>query len=109
MANWEKYLRVMRIDFKKKVSLASCCLFLFFQMYQLQAQETVDPKKIIAQDKMVCSYIPTEIEGLEYQKSIKCLSKDSICYIIEGFSMSCIPRPPLAYPNEIPKLNPPAP
>lgn len=83
-------------------------LFSFFvSVSPIKTQETApDPKKWISQDKMVCYYIPTEIEGLEYQKSIKCLSKDSICYIIEGFSMSCIPRPQ-GYPPEIPKITQP--
>jgi len=79
-------------------------LFLTICSFSLIAQES-DLKRIIAQDKMVCVSIPTEIDGVEVQKSLKCLSKDAVCLIVEGFAMSCFSRPP-GYPSEIPKINP---
>ncbi|MCU0823115.1 MAG: hypothetical protein MUF77_00550 [Leptospira sp.] len=69
------------------------------------AQENKSPKELFVEDKLECFSIPTEIDGLEYNKSIKCISKDSICYIIQGFAMSCIPRSG-NYPAELPNLNP---
>ena len=70
-----------------------------------QVTENPTPKEVISQDKMQCYSIPTEIDNLEYQKSVKCITKDAICYIIQGFAMSCIPRSG-KYPLEIPDLTP---
>lgn len=69
------------------------------------AQESKSPTQIFTEDKMECYSIPTEIDGLEYSKAIKCISKDSICYIIQGFAMSCVPRNG-NYPPELPNLTP---
>ncbi|MDZ4725002.1 MAG: hypothetical protein SH817_02510 [Leptospira sp.] len=81
-------------------SLTSLTLF-----FSLNAQENPSPKELISQDKMECYSIPTEIDNLDYQKSVKCITKDAICYIIQGFAMSCIPRSG-KYPAEIPDLTP---
>ncbi|TGL60344.1 hypothetical protein EHQ58_07565 [Leptospira ognonensis] len=70
-----------------------------------QAPENPSAKDIISQDKMQCYSIPTEIDSLEYQKSVKCVTKDAICFIIQGFAMSCIPRSG-KYPLEIPDMTP---
>lgn len=73
--------------------------------FSLFAQENLTPKEIVSQDKMECYSITTEIDNLEYQKSVKCITKDAVCYIIQGFAMSCIPRNS-SYPPEIPNLSP---
>jgi hypothetical protein len=73
--------------------------------FSLFAQENLTPKEIVSQDKMECYSIATEIDNLEYQKSVKCITKDAVCYIIQGFAMSCIPRNS-SYPPEIPNLSP---
>jgi len=82
-------------------------LFLLIFTCSLFAQNLENPsaKDIVSQDKMECYSIPTEIDSQEYQKSVKCISKDAICFIIQGFAMSCIPRPG-RYPLEIPDLTP---
>ncbi|TGL86766.1 hypothetical protein EHQ68_15865 [Leptospira congkakensis] len=79
--------------------------FLLLSLTALMAQEKT-PQELFVEDKLECYSIATDIDGQEYQKSLKCISKDSICYIIQGFAMSCIPRTgryPLEMPNLIPK------
>jgi hypothetical protein len=85
-------------------------LFVFTPMciaslISLSAQENPTPKELISQDKIQCFSIPTEIDALDYQKSVKCITKDAICYIIQGFAMSCIPRSG-KYPQELPDMTP---
>ncbi|GBF51483.1 hypothetical protein LPTSP4_30210 [Leptospira ryugenii] len=80
-------------------------LFLSLCVTSVFAQDTINSKELISDDKMECYSIPTEIDRLEYQKSLKCVSKDAICFIVEGFAMSCIPRNG-RYPEQIPNLNP---
>jgi hypothetical protein len=43
-------------------------------------------------DRFICTKISTFVDGLEYDKTLKCETKDAICYIMEGFSMSCVPK-----------------
>jgi hypothetical protein len=45
-------------------------------------------------DRFSCTKIPTIVDGLEYDKTLKCETKDAICYIMEGFAMSCVPKLP---------------
>lgn len=79
--------------------------FLFMSLSTLVAQEIKTPQQLFIEDKMECYSIATEIDGQEYQKSLKCISQDSICYIIQGFAMSCIPRSG-RYPSDLPNLTP---
>ncbi|TGN17095.1 hypothetical protein EHS15_18115 [Leptospira idonii] len=69
------------------------------------AQETPTPQETFIQDKMECHSIPTEIDGLEFEKSLKCITKDSICYVIRGVGLSCVPRNG-KYSESLPNLNP---
>lgn len=78
---------------------------LLLSLSTLWSQETKSPQQLFMEDKMECYSIATEIDGQEYQKSLKCISQDSICYIIQGFAMSCIPRSG-RYPSELPNLTP---
>ncbi|MCW7468962.1 hypothetical protein [Leptospira kanakyensis] len=78
--------------------------FLLLSLTALMAQEKT-PQELFVEDKLECYSLATEIDGQEYQKSLKCISKDSICYIIQGFAMSCIPRTG-RYPAELPNLTP---
>ncbi|WP_411824395.1 hypothetical protein [Leptospira sp. 'Mane'] len=83
-----------------------CLLVAGFSLSEsLNAQETPTPKELIVRDKMECYSIPTEIDGIEFEKSLKCVTKDSICYVLRGVGMSCVPRNGL-YPPEVPNLNP---
>ncbi|PJZ47054.1 hypothetical protein [Leptospira brenneri] len=79
--------------------------FLLLSLTTLMAQEDKTAQEQFVEDKMECHSIAMEIDGLEYQKTIKCISKDSICYIIQGFAMSCIPRSG-KYSSELPNLAP---
>ncbi|TGL39143.1 hypothetical protein [Leptospira perdikensis] len=79
--------------------------FLLLSLTTLMAQEEKTPQELFVEDKLECYSIATDIDGQEHQKSLKCISKDSICYIIQGFAMSCIPRTG-RYPAELPNLNP---
>lgn len=78
---------------------------LLLSLTALMAQEEKTAQERFVEDKMECYSIATEIDGQEYQKSLKCISQDSICYIIQGFAMSCIPRTG-RYPAELPNLIP---
>ncbi|MDF3820711.1 hypothetical protein P3G55_12410 [Leptospira sp. 96542] len=78
---------------------------IFLSLFSLLAQENKTPTEVFLEDKLACYSIPTEIDGLEYQKSLKCISKDSICYLIQGFAMSCIPRNG-RYSQDLPDLTP---
>ncbi|TGM55938.1 hypothetical protein EHQ91_13700 [Leptospira biflexa] len=79
--------------------------FLLLSLSTIVAQESKTPQELFKEDKMECYSIATEIDGQEYQQSLKCISQDSICYIIQGFAMSCIPRSG-RYPSELPNLTP---
>ncbi|MCG6140198.1 hypothetical protein EHR01_13805 [Leptospira mtsangambouensis] len=79
--------------------------FLLLSLSTLVAQEEKTAQELFVEDKMECYSIAMEIDGQEYQKSLKCISKDSLCYIIQGFAMSCIPRTG-RYPAELPNLIP---
>jgi hypothetical protein len=61
---------------------------------KLNAQESQPnaPDQGAISDKFVCSSIPTIVNGQEYDKTLKCETKDAICYVMEGFAMSCIPK-----------------
>lgn len=52
-----------------------------------------------ANDRFQCIKIPTMVDGLEYDKTLKCETKDAICYIMEGFAMSCVPKLLLPLPE----------
>ncbi|EPG65681.1 hypothetical protein [Leptospira wolffii] len=43
-------------------------------------------------EKMVCDKIDLVIQGTTYNDALRCEAKDAICYMIEGFSMSCFPK-----------------
>lgn len=51
------------------------------------------------QDRFQCTKIPTQVDGIDYDKTLKCETRDAICYIIEGFAMSCVPKF-IPQPNE---------
>lgn len=78
---------------------------LLLSLTAVVAQEEKTAQERFVEDKMECYSIATEIDGQEFQKSLKCISQDSICYIIQGFAMSCIPRSG-RYSAELPNLIP---
>ncbi|WP_242935269.1 hypothetical protein [Leptospira kobayashii] len=83
-----------------------CLLAVSFSLSKnVNAQTPVTPQEPINQDKMECYSIPTEIDGLEFEKSLKCITKDSICYVLRGVGISCVPRNG-KYPPELPNLTP---
>ncbi|TGK08549.1 hypothetical protein EHO58_06575 [Leptospira selangorensis] len=43
-------------------------------------------------EKMVCERMDLEIQSTTYNDALRCETKDAICYMIEGFSMSCFPK-----------------
>ncbi|PJZ27510.1 hypothetical protein CH352_17035 [Leptospira hartskeerlii] len=43
-------------------------------------------------EKMVCERMDLEIQSATYNDALRCETKDAICYMIEGFSMSCFPK-----------------
>ncbi|TGK07537.1 hypothetical protein EHO59_05390 [Leptospira semungkisensis] len=43
-------------------------------------------------EKMACERIELDIKNVTYNDALRCETKDAICYMIEGFSMSCIPK-----------------
>jgi hypothetical protein len=57
---------------------------------QDSSQQTTNPN--LAQDKFYCVSIPTVVNGQEYDKTLKCETNDAICYVMEGFAMSCVSK-----------------
>jgi len=73
-------------------SLAFLILIFLSPCYAEENFPVPDP-----QDRFQCTKIPTQVDGVEYDKSLKCETKDAICYVIEGFAMSCVPKFPPSY------------
>lgn len=73
--------------------LIFCTGAILFQ-FEIRAQEAQSnlPEKDVIPDRFVCVSIPTIVNGQEYDKTLKCETKDAICYVMEGFAMSCIPK-----------------
>jgi tetrahydromethanopterin S-methyltransferase subunit H len=73
--------------------LIFCTGFIIIQS-KLNAQDTQsnNPEQVGLPDRFVCVSIPTIVNGQEYDKTLKCETKDAICYVMEGFAMSCIPK-----------------
>ncbi|TGN03490.1 hypothetical protein [Leptospira dzoumogneensis] len=71
---------------KKSVLFIICFLFagvLFGQDTNTQTS---------TREKMVCERMDLEIQSTTYNDALRCETKDAICYMIEGFSMSCFPK-----------------
>jgi hypothetical protein len=45
-------------------------------------------------DSFICTKIKTFVDGVEYDQTMKCETRDAICYVMEGFAMSCVPKIP---------------
>ncbi|EMK00532.1 hypothetical protein [Leptospira sp. B5-022] len=71
---------------KKSVSFVIC--FLFAQGLLGQDTNTQTSTK----EKMVCERMDLEIQSTTYNDALRCETKDAVCYMIEGFSMSCFPK-----------------
>ncbi len=74
----------------KKILSISICLFISGAGSFLFGQETTQTSS--AKEKMVCEKIDLQIQTSTYNDALRCETKDAICYMIEGFSMSCIPK-----------------
>lgn len=57
---------------------------------QEASQENPNPN--LSQDKFYCVSIPTVVNGQEYDKTLRCETNDAICYVMEGFAMSCVQK-----------------
>ncbi|TGL63438.1 hypothetical protein [Leptospira sarikeiensis] len=65
-------------------------IFLFTASGILFAQDTTNSTS--TREKMVCERMDLQIQGTTYNDALRCETKDAICYMIEGFSMSCLPK-----------------
>ncbi|EQA46232.1 hypothetical protein LEP1GSC050_2913 [Leptospira broomii serovar Hurstbridge str. 5399] len=78
----------------KKSLLFILSFYLYGSYFGILAQETSNPTPATPpRDKMVCTRIDLEIIGTSYNEGLRCETKDAICYMIEGFAMSCFPKP----------------
>ncbi|MEI1277840.1 hypothetical protein V6Z05_05890 [Leptospira venezuelensis] len=71
---------------KKSVLFAIC----FLVAGSLLGQDT--STQTSTREKMVCERMDLEIQSTTYNDALRCETKDAICYMIEGFSMSCFPK-----------------
>ncbi|PJZ51174.1 hypothetical protein [Leptospira saintgironsiae] len=71
---------------KKSVLFAICFLFAGGLLGQDTSIQTS------TREKMVCERMDLEIQSATYNDALRCETKDAICYMIEGFSMSCFPK-----------------
>ncbi|EPG74176.1 hypothetical protein LEP1GSC058_2935 [Leptospira fainei serovar Hurstbridge str. BUT 6] len=78
----------------KKSLLFILSFYLYGSYFGILAQDTSNPTLPVAapRDKMVCKQIDLEITGTSYNDGLRCETKDAICYMIEGFAMSCFPK-----------------
>ena len=67
---------------------------LIFMNFAILAQDNSQSSPIpnLGSDTFICTSIPTVVNGQEYDKTLKCETKDAICYVMEGFAMSCVPK-----------------
>ncbi|TGK01276.1 hypothetical protein EHQ53_08785 [Leptospira langatensis] len=73
----------------KKTILLTLCLTLGGAASILAQDNT---QNVNAKEKMACERIELDIKNVTYNDALRCETKDAICYMIEGFSMSCIPK-----------------
>ncbi|WCL49331.1 hypothetical protein [Leptospira sp. GIMC2001] len=74
------------------IIILSASLLLSFNL-DISAQENESIKNSPdSRDRFVCIKIATTVDGQEYDKTLKCETNDAICYVMEGFSFSCIPK-----------------
>ncbi|TGK40426.1 hypothetical protein [Leptospira andrefontaineae] len=71
---------------KKSVLFTICFLFAGSLLGQDTSTQTS------TKEKMVCERMDLEIQSTTYNDALRCETKDAICYMIEGFSMSCFPK-----------------
>lgn len=71
---------------KKTVLFTICFLFVRGLLGQDTSAQTS------TREKMVCERMDLEIQSATYNDALRCETKDAICYMIEGFSMSCFPK-----------------
>ncbi|PJZ78507.1 hypothetical protein [Leptospira neocaledonica] len=71
---------------KKSLLFITCFLFTLGLLGQDTSTQTS------TKEKMVCERMDLEIQSTTYNDALRCETKDAICYMIEGFSMSCFPK-----------------
>ncbi|MCC5813418.1 MAG: hypothetical protein JJT78_01560 [Leptospira sp.] len=86
-----EFLRNLRISVLI-VFIATAIGGIFLTSGSLKAQSSPQFPSPDPQDRFQCTKIPTQVDGIDYDKTLKCETRDAICYIIEGFAMSCVPK-----------------
>ncbi|PJZ69858.1 hypothetical protein CH373_10745 [Leptospira perolatii] len=73
-------------------TLRNILLFAILPLHSLQlfGQQSPTPITSAPKEKMICEKMDLQIDGSIYNDAFYCETKDAVCYMIEGFSMSCV-------------------